>query len=191
MKSISSFGNNQDPFSDKENGSKNPKSGYTPSYLAKQEKADEIAFTGNKTKPKGIFKRALLGAMAALTALTGSGCANTVAKAPETNNVSQVDYVEGLDGIGTDEALDLLGLDSASNKVQLLDINNTVPVATIFSTVKDEDEENSVIKMPNILCMTNDEAPEGYQHDSITKVVPNPTNEANETNTLFEAINKQ
>ena len=183
MKSISSFGNNnQNSINDMENHSES--NGYKAGYLSsKDNKCDEVSFTGigKKVKEKGL--RGLILGLAAALGLSGCVATSSIKGTTSASGESTA-VTETADAEETTVLTD-------SETVSLLDLDDTIPVVSIISTVEDEDEEVEVKQFYNVLAITDDAFPETEQVNSTTTVVRTSSNEADECTTLLEAINKQ
>ena len=184
MKSISSFGsNNQNPSNDREGLTQS--NNYQAGYLAKDNKCDEVTFTGNKKD--GVKAKGFKGLLIALAAtLDLSGCTPAINnKDVKATNVPQTAIAE------TVENVSYADLQFTDDSVALLDLNSNVPVVSIVATKKVHDEEVEVKRYPNALAIKDDMFNDGKEYNSTTHVVKTASNEQDECSTLLEAINKQ
>lgn len=177
MKSVSSFGNNQNPINDRESLAGN--GGYQPSYLAKAGKNDEVSFSGKRAeaaKAKG-FKGMLIG-LAALLGLTGcSGPVQNISSPTSANSVIA-------------ETQPQENLEETKDNASIVPFESSVPVVTIISTEQSDDVGVEDKEYPSILAIMDDHHPEGGEANSTVKVINGPTNEVDECQTLLESINK-
>ena len=185
MKSISSFGsNNQNPINDRE-GLNNNNNNYQASYLAKDNARDEVSFSGNKKE--GIKAKGFKGLLIALAATMGlSGCTPAINnKDVNASSMPETAITETADDINEPQ------LQTNEGQVTLLDLDSNVPVVSIVSTKKVDNEEVEVKRFPNALAIKDDMFHEGKEYNSTTHVVKTASNEQDECATLLEAINKQ
>ena len=185
MKSISSFGsNNQNPINDRE-GLNNNNNNYQASYLAKDNARDEVSFSGNKKE--GIKAKGFKGLLIALAATMGlSGCTPAINnKDVNASSMPETAITETADDINEPQ------LQTNEGQVTLLDLDSNVPVVSIVSTKKVDNEEVEVKRFPNALAIKDDKFHEGKEYNSTTHVVKTASNEQDECATLLEAINKQ
>ena len=185
MKSISSFGNNnQNPINDRE-GLNNNNNNYQASYLAKDNARDEVSFSGNKKE--GIKAKGFKGLLIALAAAMGlSGCTPAINnKDVNASSMPETAITETADDINESQ------LQTNEGQVTLLDLDSNVPVVSIVSTKKVDNEEVEVKRFPNALAIKDDMFHEGKEYNSTTNVVKTASNEQDECATLLEAINKQ
>ena len=184
MKSISSFGsNNQNPINDREGLTQS--NNYQAGYLAKDNKCDEVTFTGNKKD--GVKAKGFKGLLIALAATLGlSGCTPAINnKDVKATNEPQTAITETVENVSDAD------LQFTDDSVALLDLNSNVPVVSIVATKKIHDEEVEVKRYPNALAIKDDMFHDGKEYNSTTHVVKTASNEQDECSTLLEAINKQ
>ena len=184
MKSISSFGsNNQNPINDREGLTQS--NNYQAGYLAKDNKCDEVTFTGNKKD--GVKAKGFKGLLIALAATLGlSGCTPAINnKDVKATNEPQTAITETVENVSDAD------LQFTDDSVALLDLNSNVPVVSIVATKKVHDEEVEVKRYPNALAIKDDMFHDGKEYNSTTHVVKTASNEQDECSTLLEAINKQ
>ena len=150
MKSISSFGsNNQNPINDRE-GLNNNNNNYQANYLAKDNARDEVSFSGNKKE--GIKAKGFKGLLIALAATMGlSGWTPAINnKDVNASSMPETAITETADDINEPQ------LQTNEGQVTLLDLDSNVPVVSIVSTKKVDNEEVEVKRFPNALAIKDD-----------------------------------
>ena len=132
MKFVSSFNENPDHINGlKQNGPVNNGS-YTPSYLSKDSKTDEVSFTGSDNKHKKLnpFKAFVISLAAALgISVCAAPAANTNAGSVDTNQPS-------ITAEANETTTDALAVD-ASVGLELFQNNENIPVVSVMSTTSE------------------------------------------------------